>query len=1029
MRKTKYNKISLLTIALLVLTIIFVEAIKTPKYGPTTNRISALEENESIGVQNSVTVDTEEGLVAALADESISNIILDRTASGNGTPINNPIFINREVSLEGIVRLIGNGSLVVNESGKMKVRRDFYLNYRECRAKTALTINGGEVFVGGSYDGSALNTGSLVVDALLARIDDPLETAIEILSGGVLDVEGTLRVGNSEDQLEIGIKFNGGTFTDHPSGALLGHVRAKQSIVSESGLNRHQFNYGDSDGAQSDLRSGMGNPVYLNKSDASLNVIGNVEQLAMWELSSRTSSLWGETPDFATLAFDFNVVQVGNFRPIVNSINNENYQHLFSQGIFPFARRLNSVSADEVLPVPPVDAIPTAVLVSPENYTLEIGGSVHATSRVLPELASQVVHWYSLDPAIASVSDNGEIIGESAGITSIIAQTLNGTMGFTQITVRQNLPESIIVTPKNHTLRIGDSIQATSSVLPTTASQDVQWSSSNSSIASVSASGEISGESEGTTYIVAETINGLRDTIEIKVEEFIFRIDEDEGTATVIDYVGFNSDIRIPSTVPGGIVPVTRIGSYALYEKGLTSVSIPDSVVSIDEYAFGLNSLSNIEIPSSVKTIGEYAFQNNQLANVTLPDGLTNFQPGVFMSNELTSISIPDTVTTIGGYAFSQNQLTNVIIPDRVTSIGPFAFMDNSLVEVNLSDQLRSIGRSAFSNNQLSNLILPSDLNGIGYEAFYNNPLVQLKVAEDYLENMKIILSTENALANVTERTMLIPLEDFEYNSENNLTLFAGESLEIRVDGTGYQLVNLNPLTTEWENLTFKWFKNQETLNQVGNPLLINEVNELASGNYHVEIGEGIGKIVLNEVLVNVRSNIIPPVDPTDTNPIFPENPNPIMDALSLRFVSDLEFGEISISNSDQTVFSKPTVDATGQEIPNMVTVQDTRPQGSWSLTVRQSNELVSGARIQMHPFAHEQNIENFKILIFYPIMEISTSAQLFAATFSSTRDAGIVSLGMNRPENQGVQLEVPKNVGVGDFKTTLIWNLNDAPM
>lgn len=142
-----------------------------------------------------------------------------------------------------------------------------------------------------------------------------------------------------------------------------------------------------------------------------------------------------------------------------------------------------------------------------------------------------------------------------------------------------------------------------------------------------------------------------------------------------------------------------------------------------------------------------------------------------------------------------------------------------------------------------------------------------------------------------------------------------------------------------------------------------------------------------------------------------------------------MEFGEIAVSNSEQTVFSKPTVDATEQEIPNMVTIQDTRPQGNWSLTVRQSNELVSGARIQMRPFAHERNIENFNILILYPIMEMSTTANLFATTFNATRDAGIVSLGMNRPENQGVQLEVPKNVGVGDFKTTLIWNLIDAPM
>lgn len=153
------------------------------------------------------------------------------------------------------------------------------------------------------------------------------------------------------------------------------------------------------------------------------------------------------------------------------------------------------------------------------------------------------------------------------------------------------------------------------------------------------------------------------------------------------------------------------------------------------------------------------------------------------------------------------------------------------------------------------------------------------------------------------------------------------------------------------------------------------------------------------------------------------------MGALSLRFVSDLEFGETSVSNSDQTVFSKPTVDTEGQEIPNMVTVQDTRPQGDWTLMVKQSEELVSGAIIRLTPYVHEQNMEDFGIHIFYEELQVIRSGNIFASTRGSLGNPGVVSLGMNRPEKQGVQLEVPKNVGVGDFKTTLIWNLIDAPM
>jgi hypothetical protein len=54
---------------------------------------------------------------------------------------------------------------------------------------------------------------------------------------------------------------------------------------------------------------------------------------------------------------------------------------------------------------------------------------------------------------------------------------------------------------------------------------------------------------------------------------------------------------------------VTEIGYRAFYRKNaLTSIGIPDSVVSIGNDAFVLCNLSNIVIPSSVTTIGPDAF-------------------------------------------------------------------------------------------------------------------------------------------------------------------------------------------------------------------------------------------------------------------------------------------------------------------------------------------------------------------------------------------------------------------------------------
>ena len=76
--------------------------------------------------------------------------------------------------------------------------------------------------------------------------------------------------------------------------------------------------------------------------------------------------------------------------------------------------------------------------------------------------------------------------------------------------------------------------------------------------------------------------------------------------------------------------------------KGLTSVTILDSVTSIGRYAFeGCSGLTSITIPNGVTSISEYVFY-----------GCTG----------LKSVTIPDSVTRIGEYAFSQCIGLNSII-------------------------------------------------------------------------------------------------------------------------------------------------------------------------------------------------------------------------------------------------------------------------------------------------------------------------------------------------------------------------------
>jgi len=138
------------------------------------------------------------------------------------------------------------------------------------------------------------------------------------------------------------------------------------------------------------------------------------------------------------------------------------------------------------------------------------------------------------------------------------------------------------------------------------------------------------------------------------------------GNVTITDYLGTGSDVDIPATFSyaGTVYPVTAIGDNAFRGNGiqgdgngvyLTSLVIPNSVVTIGANAFRGGVLTSIVIPDSVVTIGTFAFYNNSLTKVSFGSSLTTIGNNSFRGNYLTTVTIPRSVTTIGNNTFAEN--------------------------------------------------------------------------------------------------------------------------------------------------------------------------------------------------------------------------------------------------------------------------------------------------------------------------------------------------------------------------------------
>jgi hypothetical protein len=113
---------------------------------------------------------------------------------------------------------------------------------------------------------------------------------------------------------------------------------------------------------------------------------------------------------------------------------------------------------------------------------------------------------------------------------------------------------------------------------------------------------------------------------------------------TIRKYTGNETDIIIPNEIQN--LPVTTIGLYAFHCKGLTSVILPQHLITICRRAFYSNKLTNIILPQNLVTIEEEAFSHNELTSITLSQNITTIGQYAFNRNKLTSISISDELKT-----------------------------------------------------------------------------------------------------------------------------------------------------------------------------------------------------------------------------------------------------------------------------------------------------------------------------------------------------------------------------------------------
>ena len=148
---------------------------------------------------------------------------------------------------------------------------------------------------------------------------------------------------------------------------------------------------------------------------------------------------------------------------------------------------------------------PPSVALSENNVEL-LFGQTHQFTVTLPSYSSpRDVTYRSSNPKIASVSEDGLVTaGSVRGTATITVTTVNGKRAKAKVKVMDpNYPERASITKKPSTLHVGQTYQIKGKVVPSSANPKFKWSSSNTSVLTVSSTGLLTAHKQGTATVTA----------------------------------------------------------------------------------------------------------------------------------------------------------------------------------------------------------------------------------------------------------------------------------------------------------------------------------------------------------------------------------------------------------------------------------------------------------------------------------------------------------------------------------------------
>ena len=241
----------------------------------------------------------------------------------------------------------------------------------------------------------------------------------------------------------------------------------------------------------------------------------------------------------------------------------------------------SAVTGTKTIKIFSYTAVSSVAISSPDSI-LSMGNSMQLTAVVKPDNASiKEVAWKVSNSLIAGIDQNGLLTGINPGKVLVTATATDGSgKSATKLIeiVTVNISSITVATKTGTTLiYINDSIQMVATILPVNASyKDVNWTVSNTSVATISATGMLLAKSAGTVIVTATSKDGLSITGSVTLTVATVSIAEEAAPVVQIYPVPATDVITISGAASSQMHIVDMSGRVVLIRNILSDIEVLD---------------------------------------------------------------------------------------------------------------------------------------------------------------------------------------------------------------------------------------------------------------------------------------------------------------------------------------------------------------------------------------------------------------------------------------------------------------------